>query len=178
MTPNPRLEIEKRIVLGVIGKGTVQKQYLAYYADMHPGFRSDDVISEYNRFKDGIMSRYVAGMGSTEIVKELYKQYDIKTTAKTLIALLRSSGVTIRPPTQERERMVRSKWERRRIEEIKRLKEELARLENTYNATSDELELCKSTLRLCVGEKDRLESKLARRDEEIKELMINKQKGD
>ena len=172
MPSETRPKMERSIALGVIGKGTLQKQYLDYYVDLHPEFHANDAINEYNRFKSDIITQYKAGMGSTEIVKELYRRYDIKVTAKTLLAFLRSLDVMIRPPTQQRERVIRSKWERRRIEEIKRLREELRRLENTHNATSDELELCKSTLRLCTSEKDRLERKLARRDEEIKELMI------
>jgi len=172
MTLNPRIEMERSIAIGVIGNSTIAKQFLDYYVDIHPDFRSNDAIREYNQLKADIIDRYTSGAGSTEIVKELYRRYDIKVTTHTFIVWLRSLGVTIRPPTRERERVIRTKWERERVREIQRLKEELESLENTHSTTIDELMICKSTLRMCVSEKESLERKLARREEEIKEIMI------
>ena len=125
MPSETRQKMEKSIALGVIKEGTIAKQYLDYYADLHPGFHANDAINEYNRFKDDIIARYVAGEGSTEIVKELYKRYDIKITAKTLISWLRELAVPIRPPTAERERLPHSQWEKKLWNRIEKLKTEV-----------------------------------------------------
>jgi len=172
MTINPRLEMEKSIVLATIGKGTIQKQFLDYYVDIHPVFHANDVISDYNRLKADVIEDYKAGIGSTEIVKDLYRRCDIKVTTHTLLTWLRALDVPIRPPTRERQRVIRTEWERERMKEIKRLKEEIASLKKTHNAMIDELMMCKSTLRLCTSEKESLEQKLALREEEIKEITI------
>ena len=129
MPSETRTKMEKSIALGVIGKGTIQKQYLSHYADMHPEFRSGDVISGWKLFKDDIIARYVAGEGSTQIVKELYRRYGIKITTNTLITWLRSYGVPIRKPTTDRKRLPRTPWEKKLWNRIEKIRSQVKSIE-------------------------------------------------
>ena len=179
MTSNPRLEMEKSIALGVIGKGTIQKQYLDHYADLHPEFRSDDVISGWKLFKDDIMSRYVAGEGSTEIVKELYQRYDIKITTKTLISWLRDHDVMIHPPTAERKRLPHSQWEKKLWNRIEKLKTEVRTMKRQENiemkAKNELITLLRSQIADLAKENSNLRAEVGRLSRVVETLKQPKQ---
>ncbi|NIA11994.1 MAG: hypothetical protein GWP10_20310 [Nitrospiraceae bacterium] len=172
-----RWKLEEKIALSKIGDRTIQKQFLANYHAKNPYSIAKEAIKAYKEFCADI-SRTYSTYGSVRLSRYLCEVYNIVVSEKTLIAWLRSLDVKIHPPTQQRERVARSRWERERMREIKRLREELDWLKKTYNTTIDELSMCRSALRLCVSEKESLEHKLTRKEVEIKEIMINKQKGD
>jgi len=130
MTLNPRAEMERSIAIGIIGKGTIQKQFLDVLFDIHPDFCANDAINDYNRLKADMIARYTAGAGSTEIAKELYRRYDIRVTTHTLVAWLREHGVQIRPPTRQRKRLPRTTWEKKLWGQIVKLKSEIKAMKN------------------------------------------------
>jgi len=168
-----RGEIERKIVLSKIGRGTIEKQFVDYFFRKHPTATADEVFEAYDRFVDDVTGAYVrAGYGSTLLTRYLHV-YGVSVSEKTILDWLREHDVTIRPPTRERERIIRTKWERNLVEEIKTLKEDKESLKKRYDDVIDELVLCESDLRMCNREKMSLTKKLETCEQEIKEIALH-----
>ncbi len=101
-----------------------------------------------------------AGYGSKKLVGYLHEVYSITVTEKTILTWLRNHGVTIQPPTRERERVLHSRWERERVGEIERLRDDVESLKKCYHSRVDELVACESELSMCKRENRSLTSRL------------------
>lgn len=167
-----RWNVEKRIVLSTIGNRTIQKQFIAIYHDKNPSAIAREVITAYKEFCADISEAYFSFGQSVKLSRYLRERHGITISEKTLINWLRSMGVEIQKPTRERQRIVRTKWERDTVKKIEDLSQQLESTERQYNNVVDGLMVCKSGLRICERENKILIQKLAGCREELTETII------
>ena len=167
-------EIQRKIAISMIGSGTIEKQFIRDYLDKNPSATVYAINEAYKHLMDDVIGAYLrAGYGSKKLVGYLFDVYDITVTEKTVLSWLRKHGVTIQPPTWERERVLHSRWERERVGEIERLRDDVEALKKCYRSRVDELVMCESELRMCERENRSLTSGLEGCREEVKELILS-----
>ena len=166
-------EIQQKIAISMIGSGTIEKQFIRNYLDKNPSATVYAINETYKQLMADVIGAYLrAGYGSKKLVGYLFDVYDITVTEKTVLSWLRKHGVTIQPPTWERERILHSRWERERVGEIERLRDDVKSLKKCYHSRVDELVTCESKLRMCERENRSLTSKLEGCREEVKEMIL------
>ena len=167
-------EIQQKIAIAMIGSGTIEKQFIRNYLDKNPSATADEINEAYKHLVDDVTGAYLrAGYGSKKLMGYLHDAYGITVTEKTILTWLGKHGVTIQPPTWERERIPHSRWERERVREIESLREDVESLEKRYGSCVDEMVTCKSELRMCERENRYLTSRLEGRSQEVKELILS-----
>jgi len=167
-------EIQRKIAISMIGSGTIEKQFIRNHLDKNPSATADEINEAYKHLVDDVTRAYLrAGYGSKKLVRYLYGVYGITVTEKTVLTWLGKHGVTIQPPTWERERILRSRWERERVREIEGLIEDVESLEKRYGSCVDEMVTCKSELRICKKENVSLMRKLDGCRQEVEELILS-----
>ena len=167
-------EIQRKIAISMIGSGTIEKQFIRDYLDKNPSATADEIDEAYKHLVDDVTRAYLrAGYGSKKLVGYLLEVYGIPVTGKTVISWLRNHGATIQPPTRERERILHSRWERERVGEIERLRDDVESLKKCYRSRVDELAACESELRMCERENRSLTSRLAGCKQEVKEMILS-----
>jgi hypothetical protein len=167
-------EIQRKIAISMIGSGTIEKQFIRNYLDKNPSATADEISEAHKHLVDDVTRTYLrAGYGSKKLVGYLLEVYSITVTEKTVLSWLRNHGVAIKPPTRERERILHSRWERERVGEIERLRDDVESLEKRYGSCVDEMMTCKSELRMCERENRSLTSRLEGCRQEVKELILS-----
>ena len=166
-------DIQRRIAISTIGSGTIEKQFTCNYLNKNPSATADEINEAYKRFVDDVTGTYLrAGYGSKKLVGYLLEAYGITVTEKTVLSWLKKHGVTIQPPTRERERVLHSKWERERVGEIERLRGDVESLKKCYHSRVDELVACESELRMCERENRSLTRRLEGCKRDVKEMIL------
>jgi hypothetical protein len=167
-------EIQQKIAISMIGSGTIEKQFIRDYLDKNPSATADEINEAYKHLVDDVTGAYLrAGYGSKKLMGYLHEAYGITVTEKTILTWLGKHGVAIRPPTWERERILHSRWERERVGEIERLRDDVKSLKKCYHSRVDELVMCESELRICKRENRSLTSRLDGCKREVKELILS-----
>ena len=167
-------EIQQKIAISMIGSGTIEKQFTCDYLNKNPSATADEISEAYKRFVDDVTRAYLrAGYGSKKLVGYLQDVYVITVTEKTILTWLKKHDITIQPPTRERERILRSRWERERVGEIERLREDVESLEKRYGSCVDEMVTCESKLRMCERENRSLTSRLEGCKREVTEIILH-----
>ena len=122
-------EIQRKIAISMIGSGTIEKQFTCDYLNKNPSATADEIDEAYKHLVHDVIGAYLrAGYGSKKLVGYLQDVYHITVTEKTILTWLRKHDITIQPPTRERERVLHSKWERERVREIERLRDDVEAL--------------------------------------------------
>jgi hypothetical protein len=166
-------EIQQKIAISMIGSGTIEKQFIRNYLDKNPSATADEINEAYKHLVDDVTRAYLrAGYGSKKLVRYLFEVYGVMVTEKTVLSWLRNHGATIQPPTWERERIIRSGWERERVGEIERLEDDVEALKKCYRSRVDELVACESELRMCEMESRSLTRRLEGCKQEITEIIL------
>jgi len=166
-------EIQQKIAISMIGSGTIEKQFIHNYLDKNPSATTGEITEAYKHFVGDVTRAYRrARYGSKKLVRYLYEAYNITITEKTVLSWLIKHGVTIRPPTRERERILHSRWERERVREIEGLTEAVESLQKRYDSSVGELVACESKLRICEKENISLIRRLEGCEQEVKEIIL------
>lgn len=167
-------EIQRKIAISMIGGGTIEKQFIRDHLDKIPSATADEIDEAYKHLVDDVTRAYLrAGYGSKKLVGYLQDVYSITVTEKTIITWLRKHDITIQPPTRERERVLHSKWERERVREIERLRDDVEALKKCYRSRVDELAACESELRMCERENRSLTNRLDGCEQEVREIILH-----